>query len=382
MADFIFRISPNIVLGPYTLSRIGQFVREYGSRFLIVMDPILKEVNLADKLLEPLSERKIDYFVFNEFGENADTKTIERVLALARDGHIHGVIATGGSKVLNVGCAVASLYNENHDLYDYVDGAVPTTGALPLVCVPTTIREPFIYASVAPIVDSRSRQIRLLKTQSALCKLAVLDPNLTLTLTDNQNTAMALETMCLSLEAYLSQKATFFSDMLVEKSIELMGYAIGGSPTLEITTPEDILKSQAGCMASLAAASSAPGLGTLLSLCINSRFTVSRALIASILLPLIIEDAGKFKIERVEKLAHLSRIVPSDVHGEEAVARFAEHIRQLLAKANLPSRLKELSISIEQLALAAEDAGQLELVNTLPRSMTSDDLFDFIKLAY
>ena len=93
MADFIFRISPNIVLGPYTLSRIGQYVREYGSRFLIVMDPILKEVNLADKLLELLSERKIDYFVFNEFGENADTKTIERVLALARDGHIHGIIA-------------------------------------------------------------------------------------------------------------------------------------------------------------------------------------------------------------------------------------------------------------------------------------------------
>ena len=135
-------------------------------------------------------------------------------------------------------------------------------------------------------------------------------------------------------------------------------------------------------MASLAAASSAPGLGTLLSLCINSRFTVSRSLIASILFPSIIEDAGKFKIERVEKLAHISRIVPSDIRGEDAVARFAEYIRQLLAKANLPSRLKELSISIEQLALAAEDAGQLELVNTLPRSMTSDDLFDFIKLAY
>ena len=135
-------------------------------------------------------------------------------------------------------------------------------------------------------------------------------------------------------------------------------------------------------MASLAAAASAPGLGTLLSLCINSRFGVSRSLIASILFPSIIEDAGKFKIERVEKLAHISRIVPSDVRGEEAVARFAEYIRQLLAKANLPSRIKELSLSIQQLAFPAEDAGQLELVNTLPRSMSSDDLFDFIKLAY
>ncbi len=135
-------------------------------------------------------------------------------------------------------------------------------------------------------------------------------------------------------------------------------------------------------MASLAAAASAPGLGTLISLCINSRFGVSRSLIASILFPSIIEDAGKFKVERVEKLAHISRIVSSDVRGEEAVARFAEYIRQLLAKANLPSRIKELSISIQQLALPAEDAGRLELANTLPRSMSSDDFFDFIKSVY
>lgn len=70
------------------------------------------------------------------------------------------------------------------------------------------------------------------------------------------------------------------------------------------------------------------------------------------------------------------------MHGEEAAARFAEYIRQLLAKANLPSRIKELSISIQQLALPAEDAGRLELANTLPRSMSSDDLFDFIKSVY
>ena len=61
---------------------------------------------------------------------------------------------------------------------------------------------------------------------------------------------------------------------------------------------------------------------------------------------------------------------------------FAENIRQRLAKANLPVRLKELSLSIEQLALAAEDAGQLDLVNTLQRSMSADDLFELIKQAY
>jgi len=34
------------------------------------------------------------------------------------------------------------------------------------------------------------------------------------------------------------------------------------------------------------------------------------------------------------------------------------------------------------LALAAEDAGKLDFINSLPRSMTSDDLFSLIKLAF
>ena len=70
------------------------------------------------------------------------------------------------------------------------------------------------------------------------------------------------------------------------------------------------------------------------------------------------------------------------VENAEAVTAFADNIRQRLAKANLPVRLKDLSVSVDQLALAAEDAGQLDIVNSLPRSMTTDDLFDILKQAF
>ena len=57
-------------------------------------------------------------------------------------------------------------------------------------------------------------------------------------------------------------------------------------------------------------------------------------------------------------------------------------MRQKIAKVDIPARLKDLSLSIEQLALAAEDAGQLDLINNLQGSMTTDDLFEIIKKAY
>ena len=78
----------------------------------------------------------------------------------------------------------------------------------------------------------------------------------------------------------------------------------------------------------------------------------------------------------------MMNIVPSDVTREDAVQAFADNIRQRLVQANLPVRLKDLSLSVEQLALIAEDASNLDIMNQLPRSMTADDLFDLLKLAY
>lgn len=382
MTDFIFKISPNIMLGPYTVTRIAQQIKTWGSRFMIVLDPILKEVNLAEKILQPLTERKVEYFIFDELNDGANTETVSQILTLARESHIHGIIAIGGAKAMHAGGCAASLFYENHPVYDYVDGSIPTAASLPLICVPTTIRAPYAFTSTLPIVDFRSRQIKLIKTQNGVCKLFLWDTNLSLTLTENQRTSIALETLCIAIEAYLSQKANFFSDMFAEKSIELMGYGLDGAKTLEITTPAELLQAQAGCMASLAAASGSIGTAGLLALAINARFKISRSLITAILLPYIIEEMGKFKSDKIEKLARVMNVLPPDVHKEQAVQAFAENTRQRLAKANLPVRLKELSISIEQLALAAEDAGQLDFVNNLPRSMTSDDLFDLLKQAY
>ncbi|MCI5644268.1 MAG: iron-containing alcohol dehydrogenase, partial [Treponema porcinum] len=124
------------------------------------------------------------------------------------------------------------------------------------------------------------------------------------------------------------------------------------------------------------------GVASLLAMTINSRYSISRSLVAAILFPYILEDARQFKAERVEKIGRFMGVIPEGVENAEAVTAFADNIRQRLAKANLPVRLKDLSVSVDQLALAAEDAGQLDIVNSLPRSMTTDDLFDILKQAF
>ena len=145
MADFIFKISPNIVLGSYAITRIGQYAQELGSKFMVIIDPMLKEVGISDKILQPLDEHKIDYFIFDEITNGATTQIISQALTLSREAHIHGVIAVGGAKTINIAKSVCSIFYEVHDLYEFVDGASPTVAPLPLLCVPSTMRDPFIF---------------------------------------------------------------------------------------------------------------------------------------------------------------------------------------------------------------------------------------------
>lgn len=76
MADLDFKISQNVILGSYTINRLPQNVDSFGSRFVVIMDAPLKDAGIQDKILQPLLERKIEYFVVDNTADGAGTKEI------------------------------------------------------------------------------------------------------------------------------------------------------------------------------------------------------------------------------------------------------------------------------------------------------------------
>lgn len=385
MADLNFKISQNIIIGTNTINKLSNNLKAFGNKFMIVMDPILKNVGLQEKITKPLTERDVEFFVDENITAGANTKEIEMALELARQGRIHGVVAVGGKKTLAFGAAVASLVNETRSIYDFVDGAFPETDGVPLVCVPTTMRSTFAFTQFVPIIDSRSKMTKLLKIQDGLCRLVLWDSEMCSTLKDTQKEAIALEVLGLAIESYISQKASFFSDMFAEKAFSLLKILMCEDESDGISasaTPKDVLLMQAGALASIATASSAIGVANLLALTLNSRHGIAHSVFASILLPFVIEDAKYFKADRIEKIAKIMHLSKDGASKEEICDEFAGFVRSRLQKAGVPMALKDLKLNFDNLALAAEDAGSLEIASTLPRSMNTDALFDFLKKAF
>ena len=85
MADFVFKISPNIILGSYSASRIGQFVQEWGTKFMVLLDPILHESGISAKIKQSLTDRNVDFFIFDEIPNAPDSKVVSQALKLAKE---------------------------------------------------------------------------------------------------------------------------------------------------------------------------------------------------------------------------------------------------------------------------------------------------------
>ncbi|MCR5699429.1 MAG: iron-containing alcohol dehydrogenase [Treponemataceae bacterium] len=382
MADFIFKISPNIMLGTYLSSRLGQYAKDYANRFMVIIDSALQKTDIEAKLRTTLEDSKIDFFVYKEVPANPDSSTLEKVLWLAREAKIKGVIAVGSDNTTNFGKAVAMFYYQKNDVYSYIDNTEFENDALPFICLSTNLHDKFLFSNRVLVVDARNRKTVLLKSKKPVCDLVVIDPDFNIKNGEHQKFLDSMNCLNLALETYVSQKANFFSDMLIEKAVSLLAAGLKAEDGLEDNQTSAELLSESGVLVSLAAASSGYGAVSALSTVMQGRFQIDSSFSTAILMSSFIEDCSKIKLDKIAKIAKMMNVSTEADSEEQAKTNLINYINDLLSKNNIPSKLKSLSVAMEQLASVAENAGNLDIIEGFHRSMNADDLFELVKQAY
>lgn len=381
MSNFTFKLSSNIILGSYSIAKMGSEVEQFGKKFLFVVDPLLHETGISKKITAALEERGISVLVFDGVKRSADSDIIENALSLARGVFVDGVIASGGMGSVAIGRAVASLYNETGSIYDFIDGKPCTAEPLPFIEVPSTCREPFTFTSFSPIVDVRSRKINLLKIRQDLCKLCVFDPACYSNLAPNATTATLLQGLGIAFEGYISCRSSFLSESILGKAIERFLQSLG-APLGNADASDETVIAEAACLTAIGISCSSPGLGSAIALACAGRYNISSSVVGTILLPHILANA---QTSNLDKVVRIGRMLGVETQGADplAVSQAAiEEIRRRLAQANLPTRLKDINLTMEQLIAVSEDAVSLSFMNYIPKPMRSDDVFELLKQAY
>lgn len=389
MADFQFSIRPRVWIGSDSLLRLPLLAGEFGvePRAILVADPLLHESGAVDRVRGLLEDRGIQVLLFDEIPERATTRAAEDALRLTRGSRAAFVIGLGGLKTLMAARAAACLGRDRLDLDAFAEGAQTRAPALPLVEIPTSLRHGFMCEEALFLTDARDRRVRLIRSPGSSPAAVLIDPNLSVGLSSKLAASCVLDGLMGAVESYISARSSFLSDHLLEKAIELLASSLS---TL-ISRPDDPgARAEAwkgSFMAGFGQGLSAPGMGTAVSLAVNARHGVPKSSLAAILLPYAMEMGAKSRLEKIARLASLFGEASregevGDLTSAEAAARAIEWLRVRLGLLKIPSRLKDFDLSLDSLVEAARDARELDFMNWLPRSVSVDDVFDFVKTAF
>ncbi|MCP3470835.1 iron-containing alcohol dehydrogenase [Bradyrhizobium sp. CCGUVB1N3] len=211
-------IRPEVIeFGSGTIAAVARFAREKGVRRpLVVADAF----NAARVDLLGLPG---EVTVFGEVKPEPDVPNLEKALGVARAARPDLVVGFGGGSAMDLAKLVAVLCTGEQKLADVVGPDKVAGRAVALIQVPTTSGTGSEGGIRALVTDPATRNKLAVQSRFMLADLAVVDPDLTMTVPPPVTAATGVDALAHCAEAFTSRKAHPTIDLYALEGIRLVG---------------------------------------------------------------------------------------------------------------------------------------------------------------
>lgn len=216
---FEFATATRIIFGSGTRNKIADDIAALGRHVLIVTGSTSERASFLAELLQKAGCR---VKIFSVEGE----PTVEMVnvgVEQARQMQCNAVVSLGGGSVIDTGKAIAALVDNHGNLIDYLEvvgkGKKLEAPPVPFVAIPTTAGTGAEVTKNAVITSPENGVKVSLRHPSMLPRLAVIDPELALTLPASVTAATGVDALTQCIEALVSIKASPLTDSFCREGI-------------------------------------------------------------------------------------------------------------------------------------------------------------------
>lgn len=214
-----FIVPGQIITGSGALTMAEETLKGLGKKALIVTDKVMIQLGNCAKVETALKNQGIDYAIYSEIvGEPTDTM-IENGLKVYKENGCDFLVALGGGSPIDSMKAIGSLGVNGGNISDYM-GKVIDVEMPPLVAIPTTAGTGSEATQFTIITDTKKDIKMLLKGKVLMPKLAIIDPQFTMTAPPKITAATGLDALCHAVEAYTSRKAQTLSDSFAMSAVK------------------------------------------------------------------------------------------------------------------------------------------------------------------
>jgi len=394
MQEFDYQLRPRIIFGPGVVARLGRLAQEIGcTRALVVSDPGVVKAGLFAIGERSLVESGIQVLGFHELSENPTNLHVERGLQVATEFQPDILFGLGGGSSMDCAKGINFVHSCGGRIHDYWGVGKATRDLLPMIAVPTTAGTGSETQSFALISDAETHVKMACGDSRAACRVAVLDPELTLSQPSSVTALTGIDAITHALETFVCTKRNPISECYSREAWQLLS----NSFSQVLTKPTDIEargRMQLGaCFAGMAIEASMLGAAHALANPLTASLGVPHGQAVGLMMPQVIRFNSAMVESRYEELAKLLPNTMSANQSSAASEVIAHAFMTWMQQAGMAISLENLAQwpaglknSADQtrafLESMAESASKQWTGTFNPRPLSKADLFGMYQSAW
>lgn len=215
-----FKTAKKILFGRGALKQLGKEARGIGAeKTAIITDQGVRKAGIVDKVTEVLDEENIEYGIWDEVEPEPALEVGEAAIRFVREEKYDSVIGLGGGSSLDTAKAATASITNPGTLKDWVKVPFQKQPA-PFILIPTTAGTGSEVSNVAIFATPEVKYA--LYSPLMYPDVAMVDPELTLTLPPPLTARTGIDALCHAIEAYVSLKASPITNSLALEAIRLI----------------------------------------------------------------------------------------------------------------------------------------------------------------
>lgn len=320
---------PEVIAGKGSVADLSSVVAKMGlKRVLIVAGRTVMNSGALNAMFSGLDTANVGYSVFAGVRPDPDTDTVEEALALYLSAGCEGIIAAGGGSVIDCAKAVAARVAVPGKTVGQLAGYLKIRRKVPpLFAVPTTAGTGSEATIAAVISDPATQRKHAISDLCLIPIVAVLDPELTLTVPPRVTAETGMDALTHAVEAYTNCSCPAYAGTCAAEAVKLI---FGNLETVcidggDITARAAMLR--AAYLAGTAFTRAGVGYVHAIAHAVGALYGMPHGRACALILPGVMDEYGAAVYTRLARLAEAIGIDGCD-DGEKARA-FIGAIRSL-----------------------------------------------------
>jgi alcohol dehydrogenase len=380
LTDFDFDPRTRVVYGSGVMSRLGELANELGDRALLVTDKGLKDAGHEDRAIESLSASGVSATIFDDVHPNPTTEDVDRCLGVAKEANVNLIIGLGGGSSMDCAKGANFLLTNGGRMEDYWGVGKATKPMLPMIAVPTTSGTGSEAQSFALIANAETHMKMACGDKKAACRVALLDPELTVTMPASVTAVTGIDAISHAVETYVTTKRNTVSQLFSRRAWSLLAKSF---PRV-LEEPSD-LEARGGMLvgshfAGAAIENSMLGATHALANPLSAHFGLTHGVAIGVMLPHVVRFNAAVVGELYENLAADAGLCESG--DPSAAEQLARYLTVVVKGWGLPTSLAECHVRTDLIPTMAEEAAKQWTGTFNPRPVDVNSLRELYECAF